>query len=999
MEDIECCLKSTTTPNDNITDITVVSEVPGPSKVYNTKEDGGIEENMYYDCVGTPTSGEYLSGRSNVSNYSEELFPEECSGELGGKAENDVTSYEIMKKRNMEDRSLDGVLNKSELFSRSSPQNKNRGCTNCEDYAALGRNESYEEGNESVTGSSLHNHPLLVKSVSSELNVIPGQIATKECLLKECVLVKSVFSDSSITSYQVPNEPVKSDKHESFSNERENNLVKSNVVWTPKFLPPTRKHVTSTLQSNNIPMVRYIEPFYSDALDVTGRVEVGMSTLKINSNRAADFAEFIPVYSKQSLAHIQQMVLQENRVKKTVFAENISCAVTTAKLPPTRNAVRKWLKQKQLLAVKGIRKEVIKANIPEINKSPLQSPPTLKISRGSQQSVNSLRKSLLQSQFLNNLVAANKASNSWNITGNSLNELDMSIQNLKNARAVNEHQHLTLLIMELHVQTRGDFKPDPQHDTIKAIFYYIVNDSPSKCNFRGVIVWNFPNDSIIEDNFEVMYADSEKNLIQRFIETIKTSDPDILAGYEIEMLSWGYLIERSYVLEINALSTLSRVPTETKRNNSQSKFSLIGRITLDIWRLMRHEIALQSYTFENVVFHILHQRIPFYTYQQLSFWWEHYSNTLRHRTINFYFKKIRGILQILEQLDFIGRISELAKLFGIQFYEVLSRGSQFRVESLMLRLAKPLNYVAVSPSVEQRAHMRAPESLPLILEPQSKLYVDPVIVLDFQSLYPSIIIAYNYCFSTCLGRVEHLGSSDDHIQFGATQLKISNIRVKQLVYKDMLNFSPCGIAFVKPEVRMGVLPKMLQEILDTRLMVKDSMKKNKGDKVLQRVLHSRQLGLKLIANVTYGYTAANFSGRMPCSEVGDSVVSKGRETLDRAIKLVENTPKWGAKVVYGDTDSLFVLVPGRSRQDAFKIGGEIADAVTTDNPSPVKLKLEKIFQPCILQTKKRYVGYTYDSPEQTKPEFLAKGIETVRRDGCPAVSKVHKTVICKFEVI
>lgn len=55
-------------------------------------------------------------------------------------------------------------------------------------------------------------------------------------------------------------------------------------------------------------------------------------------------------------------------------------------------------------------------------------------------------------------------------------------------------------------------------------------------------------------------------------------------------------------------------------------------------------------------------------------------------------------------------------------------------------------------------------------------------------------------------------------------------------------------------------------------------------------------GLKLIANVTYGYTAANFSGRMPCVEVGDSVVAKGRETLERAIKLVNNNTTWNAKV-------------------------------------------------------------------------------------------------------
>jgi len=71
---------------------------------------------------------------------------------------------------------------------------------------------------------------------------------------------------------------------------------------------------------------------------------------------------------------------------------------------------------------------------------------------------------------------------------------------------------------------------------------------------------------------------------------------------------------------------------------------------------------------------------------------------------------------------------------------------------------------------------------------------------------------------------------------------------------------------------------------------------------LSRLLHARQMGLKLIANVTYGYTGANFSGRMPCIEVGDSIVRKARETLERSIQLVENTPRWGARVVYGDTD-------------------------------------------------------------------------------------------------
>lgn len=85
--------------------------------------------------------------------------------------------------------------------------------------------------------------------------------------------------------------------------------------------------------------------------------------------------------------------------------------------------------------------------------------------------------------------------------------------------------------------------------------------------------------------------------------------------------------------------------------------------------------------------------------------------------------------------------------------------------------------------------------------------------------------------------------------------------------------------------------------------------------------------------------------------MADSVVSKGRETLERAIKIVESTPKWGAQVVYGDTDSLFILLPGKSRKDAFTIGAEIADTITADNPPPVKLKFEKVLQPSILQVK------------------------------------------------
>ncbi len=211
--------------------------------------------------------------------------------------------------------------------------------------------------------------------------------------------------------------------------------------------------------------------------------------------------------------------------------------------------------------------------------------------------------------------------------------------------------------------------------------------------------------------------------------------------------------------------------------------------------------------------------------------------------------------------------------------------------------------------------------------------------------------------------------------------------------KDYINIAPNGIMYAKPEIRKSLLAKMLSEILETRVMVKSGMKVDKDDKTLQRLLNNRQLALKLIANVTYGYTSASFSGRMPCSEIADSIVQTGRETLEKAIALIHSVERWGAEVVYGDTDSLFVYLKGRTREQAFDIGEDIADTITKMNPRPVKLKFEKVYHPCVLLAKKRYVGFKYESRNQTVPEFDAKGIETVRRDGTPAEQKIEETAL------
>jgi hypothetical protein len=120
--------------------------------------------------------------------------------------------------------------------------------------------------------------------------------------------------------------------------------------------------------------------------------------------------------------------------------------------------------------------------------------------------------------------------------------------------------------------------------------------------------------------------------------------------------------------------------------------------------------------------------------------------------------------------------------------------------------------------------------------------------------------------------------------------------LSRLAEANALHVCPNGTVFVKKDVRQGVLPVMLDEILRTRVMVKRGMKHEVPGEATHRLMNARQMGLKLIANVTYGYTSASFSGRMPCVDIADSIVQQARETLTKAMRMVENNPEWQAKV-------------------------------------------------------------------------------------------------------
>jgi DNA polymerase zeta len=569
---------------------------------------------------------------------------------------------------------------------------------------------------------------------------------------------------------------------------------------------------------------------------------------------------------------------------------------------------------------------------------------------------------------------------------------------------------MSIMSLEVHVNTRGNLAPNPEEDEIACVFWCVQSeddDFETNGSLEGTHTGILVNDKLgqIAKNIsrnvlvEVEAQPTELDVLTSMTDIVRQYDPDILTGYEVHNCSWGYLIERARLkYELDLCNEMSRMKSQSHGRfgkegdkwgfNQTSTIRVTGRHTINIWRAMRGELNLLQYTMENVVFHLLHRRIPHYKFADLTAWYKSKLPRDLSKVIEYFVSRVRMDLEILESNELVPRTSEQARLLGVDWFSVISRGSQFKVESLMFRIAKPENFILVSPSRRQVGGQNALECLPLVMEPQSDFYTSPMLVLDFQSLYPSVMIAYNYCYSTFLGRVVSWRGTN---KMGFTDYRREQRLIELL--RDHINVAPNGIMYAKTHIRKSLLAKMLGEILETRVMVKSGMKVDKNDKTLQRLLNNRQLALKLIANVTYGYTSASFSGRMPCSEIADSIVQTGRETLEKAIALIHSVEKWGAEVVYGDTDSLFVYLKGRTREQAFDIGEDIAKTITNMNPRPVKFKFEKVYHPCVLLAKKRYVGFKYEHRDQKEPDFDAKGIETVRRDGTPAEQKIEEKAL------
>ncbi|KAJ5116216.1 hypothetical protein N7456_000564 [Penicillium angulare] len=752
------------------------------------------------------------------------------------------------------------------------------------------------------------------------------------------------------------------------------NFSPGNDLRVFRFAGPGTTEVTDSMNDYGRPSVVYQKAYYSEETDVPERPrQYAGREFRLESDTIHFLPEFDPTANIPGVfgEHIP-ITVDRGQQQKLDQQLRESCTIREwefAAVPPSRAEVVEWFE-----------------NLKKSNETPEKKPIAPKLEPPPE----------LMSQ----------------IDGPTQNPHGFKYsQKSKQTSVVHQTQYMSTMSLEVHVNTRGNLSANPVEDEISCIFWCLQSEDEElevNSHLPGVHVGMIyqgedekPEAKVSKAlRIDMEYEPTELDLINRLVDIVRYHDPDILTGYEIHNASWGYVIERARKkYDFDICDEISRVKAQSHGkfgkeddkwgHGHTSSVQVTGRHAINIWRAMSSELSnLLKYTMENVVFHLLHRRIPHYSHKDLTKWYRSGKPRDIMKVIDYFVSRAQMNLEILEANELIPRTSEQARLLGIDFSSVYYRGSQFKVESLMFRIAKPENYLLVSPSRRQVGQQNALECLPLVMEPQSDFYTSPVLVLDFQSLYPSVMIAYNYCYSTFLGRASSWRGRD---KMGFMDYE-RQPRLLELL-KDKINISPNGMIYAKQEVRQSLLAKMLTEILETRVMVKTGMKVDKDDKILQRLLNNRQLALKLIANVTYGYTSASFSGRMPCSEIADSIVQSGRETLEKAIALIHSVERWGAEVVYGDTDSLFVHLKGRTRDQAFDIGEEIAQAVTDMNPRPIKLKFEKVYHPCVLLAKKRYVGFKYEHRNQTEPEFDAKGIETVRRDGTPAEQKIEEKAL------
>lgn len=482
---------------------------------------------------------------------------------------------------------------------------------------------------------------------------------------------------------------------------------------------------------------------------------------------------------------------------------------------------------------------------------------------------------------------------------------------------------------------------------------------------------------------------TEREMLEAFVKYLRKLDPDVITGWNIFGFDLEYIYNRMVVtgctdfvlgrlLEDDAQLTVKNLSSNALGNNTLKMVKMVGRYVFDMYQEIKREHKFESYSLNNVSKILLgDQKLDMPVKEIFS---RFASGAGLDEVAEYCIKDTELPHAISEKLSLFQNLVEMSKACWVPLNFLSERGQQIKVFSQMAHAARELGFMI--PTIRNRNVEEQQYQGATVLEAQTGAYYEPITALDFASLYPSIMCAHNLCYSTLVTDNRYMD-------------------VPGVTYE---RFGPHVFALEKDGKRVpSLLPVILERLKVYRKEAKKKMETCSPE--LYNVYNGKQLAYKISMNSVYGFTGAVTKGILPCVAIAETVTMRGRQMIEQSKAYVEeNFP--GAKVRYGDTDSIMVQfdVEGRTGQDAiehsWKLGERASKEISALFRAPNKLELEKVYCPYFLYSKKRYAAKMW--VEKTSPEGLrevvfdkidVKGLQVVRRDSCKFVRGVCKSLL------
>jgi DNA polymerase delta subunit 1 len=354
------------------------------------------------------------------------------------------------------------------------------------------------------------------------------------------------------------------------------------------------------------------------------------------------------------------------------------------------------------------------------------------------------------------------------------------------------------------------------------------------------------------------------------------------------------------------------------------------------------------------------------------------------------------VATLMGKLDTLVNARGMSDVCKVPMQYVLTRGQGIKIFSAVVYYASQRDQIIRTQQAIEGEGIAYEGAI--VLPPQIGMYLDqPISVLDFNSLYPTNMIAYNLSPDTLVS-VRHVDTEGFTTErMGLTKEEILQYEEKGYVFEEIeydrkeedevVGKTMC--TFVQPNdnpMTLGILPKTLDILLKKRKEFKQKMEDLQYDEAQRSVFNGAQLAYKVVANSIYGQAGARTS---PIRNmfVAACTTAAGRNALFNAKRIAES--EFGGNVVYGDTDSIFIKFPTKDVAESIRMGIACGNSISKQMRRPYKIAYEKTFYPFILFCRKRYVGMKYEEdPNPAKAKRMSMGIVLKRRDNAPIVKDI-----------